>query len=61
VALDRFNHLIRRPKEIMVDESLAGLESVAVVDGDGARQLVKLKDPLMLPPAPKSAAGTQTG
>jgi len=45
----------------MVDESLAGLESVAVVDGDGARQLVKLKDPLMLPPAPKSAAGTQTG
>jgi Family of unknown function (DUF5335) len=29
VALDRFNHLIRRPREITVDESLTGLESVA--------------------------------
>jgi len=51
VALDRANHLIRHPREILVEEGLEGLASVAVVDGDGARQVVKLKEPLMLPPA----------
>ena len=51
VALDRTNHLIRHPKEILVEEDSAGLKSVAVVDADGARQMVHLKDPLMLPPA----------
>ena len=49
VALDRLNHLIRRPREIAVDESSGGLGSVAIVDGNGARQVVKFKDPLMLP------------
>jgi Family of unknown function (DUF5335) len=51
VALDRSNHLIRHPKEIVVEESELGLESVAVVDADGARQVIHLKNPLMLPPA----------
>jgi hypothetical protein len=51
VALDRANRLIRRPKEIKVDESPAGLASVAVVDAAGARHIVRLKDPLMLPAA----------
>src|SRR5258705_6749613 len=37
VALDRFNHLIRGPREITVDESRAGLGSVAIIDEDGAR------------------------
>jgi len=49
VALDRANHLIRRPREIIVEETAAGLTSVAVVDADGVRQMVKLKQPLMLP------------
>jgi hypothetical protein len=51
VALDRSNHLIRHPREILVEEAPTGLASVAVVDEDGARQIVKLKEPLMLPPA----------
>jgi hypothetical protein len=51
VALDRSNHLIRHPKEIAVEEGELGLESVAVVDADGARQVIHLKNPLMLPPA----------
>jgi Family of unknown function (DUF5335) len=51
VALDRANHLIRGPREIVVEESAAGLSSVAVIDEDGARQIVRLKDPLMLPAA----------
>jgi Family of unknown function (DUF5335) len=51
VALDRANHLIRRPREIVVEETPAGLASVAVVDEEGVRQIVRLKEPLMLPPA----------
>lgn len=51
VALDRANHLIRHPREIVADESATGLERVAVVDADGARQIVNLKTPIMLPPA----------
>lgn len=49
VALERTSHLIRHPKEILVDEGPDGLRSVAVVDGAGTRQVVRLKDPLMLP------------
>src|SRR4051812_44495798 len=51
VALDRYSHVIRHPREIMVDQSPEGLGSVAIVDGDGARQVVKFRDPLALPPA----------
>jgi len=51
IALDRANHLIRRPREIVVEEGDGGLESVAVVDADGARQIVNLKSPLSLPAA----------
>ena len=50
VALDRANRLIRHPKEITVEEAPAGLASVAVVDADGARHVVRLKEPLALPP-----------
>ena len=51
VALDRATHSIRRPREITVEESPAGLVSVAVIDEDGAQQIVRLKDPLKLPPS----------
>jgi len=56
VALDRANHLIYHPKEIVVDETPTGLSSVAVVDANGLRQVVRLKEPLMLPPARSTAA-----
>ena len=50
VAFDRANHLIRHPNQISVDETNAGLASVAVVDGEGVRHVVRLKEPLRLPP-----------
>jgi hypothetical protein len=34
-----------------VEESTDGLASVAVVDEDESRQIVRLKEPLKLPPA----------
>ena len=48
VALDRVDHLIHHPREIVVEEAPEGLVSVAVVDADGTRQIVRLKEPLML-------------
>src|SRR5262245_4656392 len=41
VALDRANHLIRHPREILVEEAPTGLASVAVIDEDGTRRVVR--------------------
>ena len=49
VALDRYEHLIRHPKQIVVDEEQGRLASIAVVDADGTTQIVRMKQPLMLP------------
>jgi hypothetical protein len=49
IALDGVDHLIRKPQEIYVDDSGDGLISMEIVDAEGVRQIVKLKDPLMLP------------
>jgi hypothetical protein len=51
VALDRADHLIHHPREIVVEEGPSGLASVAVVDQEGTRHVVRLKDPLALPAA----------
>jgi hypothetical protein len=56
VVLDRSNHAIEHPREVVVQETAAGVESVAVVDQDGARQVVRLKDPLKLPPVEQRSA-----
>jgi len=49
VALDGLDHMIRRPRELYYAELNGGLSSLEVVDAEGVRQIVKLKDPLMLP------------
>jgi uncharacterized protein DUF5335 len=51
VALDRGSHMIRKPSQIVVDETPDGLASVAVMDAAGSRQVVKLREPLKLPAA----------
>lgn len=56
IALEGVDHLINHPQEVWVDIGPAGvLVSLEVIDGDGTREIVMLRDPLMLP-AP-SAAG----
>ncbi len=59
IALEELDHLIRRPREILVDYGSGGLVAVAIDDWDGNRQIVKLKDPLALP-APNTAASRET-
>jgi hypothetical protein len=51
VALDRGSHLIRNPQEVLVEEAATGLASVAIENAEGATHVVRLKEPLMLPPA----------
>jgi hypothetical protein len=49
VALEGMDHMIRAPREIYVDFGVGGLLSVAVTDASGSKQIIKLREPLMLP------------
>ena len=49
VALDGLDHMIHRPREIYLDDDVGGLTSLEILDAEGVRQIVKLKDQLMLP------------
>jgi hypothetical protein len=48
IALTGLNHLIRRPREIYVQDGPQGVEIVAVASEDGVKQILRFKDPLML-------------
>lgn len=50
IALDGLDHMIRKPREISLDNGAAGLTRLEIVDTAGVKQIVQLKDPLMLPP-----------
>jgi hypothetical protein len=49
ILLEGLDHMVRNPKEIYVDQSAVGLTSMEVIDADDVRQIIKLRDPLMLP------------
>jgi hypothetical protein len=49
IALENYDHLIPRPREVWFDADAGGLASLQIVDAEGVRQIVKLRDPLMLP------------
>jgi Family of unknown function (DUF5335) len=49
IALDGVDHMIRKPREIYLDDGAGRLMSIEIVDADGVRQIVKLKERLMLP------------
>jgi len=50
IVLDGLDHLVRNPLELYVDEDPIGMTSMQVIGGDGVRQILMLRDPLMLPP-----------
>lgn len=49
VVLEGLDHMIRHPQEVYIDIDAAGLNSVEVIDEDDVRQIISLRDPLMLP------------
>lgn len=52
IAMEGLDHLIQGPREISVDDDLAGLTSMQIVDSERRRQIIKLMEPLLLvPPA----------
>ena len=56
IALNGLDHLINNPNEVYVDQGPGGLANLEIVDAEGTRQIVKLRDTLMLPPS-SAAAG----
>jgi hypothetical protein len=54
VALEGLDHLIPKPREIYVEDDAEGIMALEIVDDDGEKQIVKLRDPVMLP-APAQA------
>lgn len=42
------DHMVHKPAEIFVEESGKGLERLDVTDSDGAKQIIRLKEPLMI-------------
>ena len=61
IVLDGLDHLIYHPRDLYVDQNGLELSSVQIVDADGTRQIVTLRDPLMLPPPDKPASDSGSG
>ena len=49
VALEGLDHLITRPREVYVEDGSNGVSALEVVDADDVKQIIKFRDPLMLP------------
>lgn len=49
VALEGLDHIIHKPREMYVEDGAGPLVSIEIIDADDRRQIVKLKEPLMLP------------
>lgn len=58
VILEDLDHMIRKPQEIWVDEEGLSLASLEVVDREGVRHILKLREPLLLPPPEGGAQRT---
>ncbi len=54
---DHVDHIVRGPREIYFVEDAGRFISLDILDANGRHQIVKVKDPIMLPP-PRSQAET---
>ena len=55
----QLDHLIRQPQQISVQEGKNGIETIAVVAADGMKQLLRLKEPLMLAAGSREPTGAR--
>jgi len=59
IALEELDHMIRAPRQVFIDYAVGGIvAAIEIIDADGNRQIVKLKDPLALP-APRVTASRE--
>jgi hypothetical protein len=49
LALDGFDHIVRKPREVWVDLAAPSIASLEIIDDAGTRQIIQLRDPLLLP------------
>ena len=49
IMLDGVDHFVFQPREMYLDFSAGGVQSLGILDQDNAWQIVLLRDPLMLP------------
>ena len=49
VLVEGLDHLIHKPREVWVDHGASGLTSMEVIQDDDVRQIIRLREPLMLP------------
>lgn len=59
VALEGYDHMITHPVDIYLDATTEQLMSLEVVDAEGVRQIVKLREPFMLPSPQQAERQTQ--
>lgn len=50
IAVDGIGHTIRAPREVHAEETDRGLVALEVIAADEARQIIKFREPLVLPP-----------
>lgn len=43
------SHMIHAPRELYVDEEPLGLTTFQIIDAEGVRQIITLREPLLLP------------
>lgn len=49
IALEGLDHLIHKPTELYIDEHFNRLISILVLDAEGIKQIINMRDPIMLP------------
>jgi hypothetical protein len=48
ILMEDLDHLIRKPVEIYIDVGPSGLSSLEVIGADDVKEIIRLRDPLML-------------
>jgi hypothetical protein len=49
ILIDGLDHLIHNPREVYLDHQAGVLTSLEVIDDEGMQQIVRLREPLLLP------------
>lgn len=52
------DHLIRHPRQVLVQEGPKGVETIAIVSADGEKHVLRLKDPVVLSTSGSQPAGS---
>ena len=56
VLLEGWDHTIPHVRDVFIDHDGVNLNSVSDIDADGVQQVIRLRDPAMLPAPPSAAA-----